>query len=253
MKRMILLALLITGCSSVRKIDGNQFLDHEANERTNLPQHGFLKADPNQDVCGKDSTIRGGYFVIPRKARSGETESEFNKYLASEQIRAQVCAKVSLWCSTQTDLLCRADDQNCKDENGRMGQRSTCRVKPGDLSDGKLSPILDKSGDEPRIMCGTAQDEYIAPLAWTTSTNKAFVRDRTKWIQFCQEYRPADECVAIIRENETSSFLIQPDAARWIIDVLVKEKATVREDGDVIYSTMELDVAPACGLMEKRH
>lgn len=248
---LIPLFAFAVGCSSTQVIDGHRFTTHEADERSNLPQHGFFEVDRNQDICGDEPKVKGGYFVIPRKPRSGETTSEYNNYLAAEKIRVRLCAKASLWCSSKMDLFCKANNKDCKEKN-RTIERSTCRIKPNNYG-AEISPILNNDISNRTIICGTAQDNHVSALAWTTATDKAFYRDRSKWNNFCAEYRSKAECAAILREHESSSYLIEPDASRWAVDILSQEKSEVKTDGDLIYSTIELDVNPACKMIEGRH
>lgn len=252
MRCLILIALLSTGCSTI-KLGGHKFTKAEPNELANLPEHGFIRSDKTQDICGDDSTVTGGYYVIPRKPRAGETESEYAKYLAAEKIRVRVCARLSLSCSTELNLFCKADDKECLEKNAYSSKRSNCKIKPESTADGSLSPILDNNIEDRHIACGTAQNEYISPLAWLTATNKAFIKDRNKWMKFCQKYRPADECAAIVKVRETNSYLIEPNAGRWAVESVTTGEPTVAEDDGVIYSTIKVNLKPACEMMENRY
>lgn len=250
---LVLLALIGSGCSTIRLGD-SKFSTHESYDMKNIPEHGFLVVDRDQNICNGEHTLRGGYAVKIRKPRPGETESEYISYQQAEDIRARVCAKAATWCSTQTDLLCRADDHDCKAQNRKMGERSTCRVP---VTEGNANPLLShirgKVDDGQWINCGTGTDEYTSSLAWVTTTNKSFIRDRSKWTQFCQQQRSADECEGILRVYETDSFLLQPDSARWAVDSLVKQKPEVHSQDDWVYSTVEINTAPLCEMLENRY
>lgn len=253
MKMTLLLVVILVGCASTQKIDGHTFSKHEAFENANLPVHGFLKTDRQQNICGHEPIIKGGYYVVPRKPRSGETESEYRRYLNAEEARVRLCAKASLWCSTELNIFCRADDEKCKEERGPGAARSICKIKPNDNSDGLLSPVLDRNIEDRWIICGTKADEFTSPLSWMTTTNKAFLKDRKSWVKFCEQHRPTEECNAILNSKETSSYFVEPDAGRWIIDTLVADKPTVNFDDEIIYSTLEIDASPSCEMMEERH
>lgn len=252
MKHLILIAVLATGCSTV-KLGGHEFIKAEPNTMANLPVHGFIKTNKTQDICGEDSTVRGGYYVIPRKPRAGETESEYTKYLAAEKIRVRACTRLSLSCSTELNLFCRADDEKCLEANNYSSKRSNCKIKPENTVDGSLSPILDMNIEDRQIVCGTTQDEHISALSWLTATSKAFIKERSQWMKFCQKYRPVEECHAIIKEQETNSYLIEPNATRWAVESILKSEPVVQDDGEIIYSTIEVDLKPTCEMMEKRH
>lgn len=252
MKHLILITLLATGCSTV-KLGGHEFIKAEPNAIANLPVHGFIKTDKTQDVCGNDSTVTGGYYVIPRKPRAGETESEYTQYLAAEKIRVRACTRLSLSCSTELNLFCRADDKECLEKNNYSSRRSNCKIKPNSTADGKLSAILDTNIENRHIVCGTAQDTHISVLAWLTATSKALVRDKAKWMKFCQKHRPIEECNVIIQERETNSYLIEPNATRWAVESILTDEPAVHEEDGVIFSTIELDLKLTCEMMENRH
>lgn len=252
MKYLVLITVLATGCSTI-KLGGHDFTKAEPNAVANLPAHGFIRTDKTQDICGKDSTVTGGYYVIPRKPKSGETESEYKNYLAAERIRVRACTRLSLSCSTELNLFCRADDEECKEKSNYSSQRSNCRIKPESTADGSLSPILDMNIGDRHIVCGTAQDEYTSALSWLTASSKAFIKDHKQWIKFCQKYRPLEECNVIIKERETNSYLIEPNANRWAVETILTKDPTVHESDDIIFSTIEVDLKPSCEMIEKRH
>lgn len=252
---LLIFATLITSCSSMQTHGGHQFTTHEGrvDGLNNLPDHGFMQVEPNEQICDGRNQLSAGYAVKIRKPNSGEAQSEYTQYVEAEKVRASICSKVALWCSTHTPYFCKPDDDACLKDRPRTN-RNTCAVKVLDARNKPhLNPITISLNQETWIECARTSDDYESPLAYASVSKKAWLKDQPKWVQFCQQYRSKEECELIVQNFETPTWFIWPDASRWAIDTLVKDTPTVMTDGDVIYSTVEVDITPACKLMEERH
>jgi hypothetical protein len=251
MKFLIALAMVvvIAACSSMR------FTSHDGrvDGLNNIPDHGFLKTTKAGDICGGNSILTAGYVVHLRGPSSGETQSEYEKYVDAERVRASVCSKAALWCSSRSHYFCKPDDSTCLKE--RPGAtRNTCKIKVLDAGNKPdLRPITEQIGDSTWIQCGGDSDGYESELAHTVVTEKAWVKDQAKWAQFCQQNRPKEECDLILQHYESPTWFSWPDASRWATEILIQEKPMVERDGDRWIGTVKIDLSPACPLMEKRY
>lgn len=244
----------IVACTSMRTYNGHRFTAHEGrvDGLNNLSDHGFMQVESNDQICGGNNHLTAGYVVQIRKPNSGETQSEYNLYVAAERVRASVCSKAALWCSTSSHYFCKPDDSAClKEHSGAT--RNTCKVKVLDARNKpELRPITDNNGDGTWIQCGSSADDYESILARTAVSEKAWVKDQTKWVQFCQQHRPKEECDLILQHYESPTWFVWADASRWVVEILSKEKPTVERDGDRWIGTVKVDLGPACSLLEGR-
>lgn len=250
----LFLVLVIPGCSSFQ-YNGHSFTDHseQVDGLRNIPRHGFMKPESNDRICNGKNRLIAGYVVHLREPKSGETESEYSNYVEAEKVRASVCSKVALWCDTKTPYFCRPDDDTCLKEHPNT-TRNTCRTRTMDVIGNKqsLSPITQQIGNESWIQCGGNADEYISPLAITVMRNKAWVKDYGKWMRFCEQHKSKQECTQVLQHRETETWFIWADASRWATAIIMKNESEVERDGDKWVGTAEIDIEPACDLLENR-
>lgn len=246
----ILAVVSLAGCASKVKYDDMTFSPITGSVEKRIAYHGFAEIDSNQPVCGGSNIVKAGYFVELRPPRKGETESEYQVYERAESIRAGLCADAALWCSTQLDILCSPDDDDCLKEKP-MGKINTCRVKVVDpINKPHLHPIIDMDG---WIPCGSGRDYYTSAVAIAGTTSGAWIKDLERWQQYCLKNRSPDECDAIVKDAETKSYLIRPDASRWAVQIPSKSSPRIEKVGNRIFSTAEVDISPSCQFLEKRH
>lgn len=250
-----LILITLVACSTFH-YNGHSFTDHDeqVDGLRNIPHHGFMKTESNDRICKGENHLTAGYVIHLREPKSGETESEYGKYIEAERVRAAVCSKVALWCDTKAHYFCKPDDDKCLKEHPGA-TRNTCRMKTADVTGNKqsLRPITQQVGDESWIQCGGDGDDYASPLARTVVSNKAWVKDRSQWMKFCEQHRSKQECDQILQHRESETWFVWPDASRWATTILMKNEPTVERVGDRWVGTVEVDLEPACGLMENRH
>lgn len=257
--KTLVIALVIIGsiaaCTSMQTYNGHRFTNHEGRVDAlyNTPDHGFMQVEKNDQICDGNNRLTAGYVVHIRKPNSGETKSEYDHYIDAEKVRASVCSKAALWCSTQTHYFCKPDDSAClKDHSGAT--RNTCKVK---VLDGRnkphLRPITIGENGGSWIYCGSSGDDYESSLTHTVMSNRAWVKDQAKWVRFCEQHRPKEECDLILQYYESPTWFVWADASRWATEILIKEKPTVERDGDRWIATVEVDLGPACPLLESRY
>lgn len=231
--------LLVSACSTLR-YNGHSFTDHDGQvDGLSIPRHGFMKTKASDRICEGDSRLIAGYVVHLREPKSGETESEYGNYVEAEKVRASVCSKVSLWCDTQSHYFCQPDDDKCLKEHPNS-TRNTCRVRTRDV------------GIESWTQCGGNGEGYSSSLARAVVSKKAWVKDYGKWMKFCEQHRSKQECDQILQHRESETWFVWPDASRWAATILMKNEPVVERDGDKWIGTVEVDLEPACELMENR-
>lgn len=241
--------LILAGCASI-KYDGMTFSSHKGSLQYEVPDHGFADIDSNKKVCGDQNKVKAGYFVELRPPRKGETESDYQQYEKAESIRADLCAEAALWCSTELNILCSPSDDDCLRDKP-MGTTNTCRIKVIDSRNKPhLHSIIDMNG---WINCGGTGDAYTSAVAKAGTTTGAWDKNLEKWQQHCLKHRPQDECDSILKDTETQTYFIRPDANRWAIQIPSKTSPRTERDGNRIFSTTEVDTSPSCHLLEKRH
>lgn len=241
--------LILAGCASI-KYDGMTFSSHKGSVQYEVPYHGFADIDSNQKVCGEQNTFKAGYFVELRQPRKGETESEYQQYEKAESVRAELCADAALWCSTELNILCSPNDNECLKDKP-MGIINTCRIKVVDARNKPhLHSIIDMNG---WVNCGGASDAYTSTVAKTGTTTGAWNKDLDRWQQHCLKHRRQDECDSILKDTETQTYFIRPDANRWAIQISNKTSPRTERDHNKVFSTIEVDASPSCYLLEKRH
>ena len=252
---LLTIAAFVTSCSSMQTLGRHQFTTHEGlvDGRSNIPDHGFMQVEPNEHICDGNNRLSAGYAVKIRKPNSGETQSEYTQYVEAEKVRVSLCSKVALWCSTHTPYFCKPNDEACLKERPRTN-RNTCAVKVLDARNKPhLWPITISLNQETWIECARTSDDYESSLAYASVSNKAWVKDQPKWVQFCEQLRPKEECELIIQNFETPTWFVWPDASRWAVDILHKDKVEVVREGDYWVGSTQVDLTPACMLFENRY
>ena len=251
----LLLVFAISACSSFHH-NGHTFTDHNAqiDGLRNIPHHGFKKTKGNDQICNGNSKLTAGYVVHLRKPKGGEAESDYKNYVEGEMARASVCAKVALWCDTRSQYFCRPDDDKCAREHPNS-TRNTCRMRASDVTTERkaLGPITQQIGDESWIQCGGDLDEYASPLALAVVKDKTWIKDHGKWMKFCEQHKSKQDCDHLLQHRETQTWFTWPDASRWAVTTLMEEEPTVERVDDKWVGTAEVNLDPACGLMEKRY
>ncbi len=266
------LIFLASGCSTTRTIEGRSFHIHQKEDDGKrdfgqvAPQseRGFLAVEKNIPICNGNNKVTGGYFVHLQPIKKGQSESERKEYVAAEGFRVQQCTKLALSCATTANKRCRQDDDPCLKENKRL-QESTCRYFPTD-EDRKRVPgikwISDSSGaagvSHDILLCADRNADFVSPLYFATHTNQAWKKDLKQWEALCRRFKTSDQCDELLKaEGPSAQYATEHDMtySKWAVEILAGDTVKVQDsnNGSELWGEVQIDVSPACDLMDGRH